>query len=323
MGALRRRLGRIKRALLRTAHAFDPIRQQREIDALYDLLHRLTHDWDRALDLTAAQTRAAFATQWQELPEGTYLLSDPWFRENVDRILSEEELQIRREWFRGRSVLDAGCGNGRWAYGFAKLGAELCEVDVNPVALEKTRDAIRDFDVKKEFFVSPLEELSRNLPARKFDLVFSWGVLHHCQSFTGALREVASFVADDGILYLYLYGRDVTSHADEIDVFKDRIRYNLLRTPEEKRRFLLAKAGGREELVHAYHDAYAPLVNRRFLFEEVRDLVAELGFEQVAPTIVSPGGVWVRAIRGDAAEFERAWTLPSRRAPFWFQHHPA
>ena len=64
--------------------------------------------------------------------EGGVLLSDPWFRENVTRILTEEELQIRPEWFAGKRVLDAGCGRGRWSYGFASLGTDVTSVDVNP-----------------------------------------------------------------------------------------------------------------------------------------------------------------------------------------------
>jgi SAM-dependent methyltransferase len=300
--------------------SYDPAKHQREIDALYDLLYRLVHDWDRALDLSASQTRDAFATQWETLPEGKFLLSDPWFREHVDRILWEEELQIKPDWFRGRSVLDAGCGNGRWAYGFAKLGARLTEVDVNPVAVEKTRTVLEPFDVDKRFFVSPLEELSQHLPPEKYDLVFSWGVLHHCQSFTRALREVASFVADEGVLYVYLYDRDSISHADELEIFKERVRYNLMQSGEERRRFLLGKAGGDPQLVHAYHDAYAPLINRRVSLEPARDRILAEGFEVVEPTIRSTG-VWLRAIRRNANEFTRKWALPPKQPPYWFQRH--
>ena len=40
------------------------------------------------------QTLASFDYQWRSLPEGDAMLSDPWFRENVDRIVSEEVLGV-------------------------------------------------------------------------------------------------------------------------------------------------------------------------------------------------------------------------------------
>ena len=79
-----------------------------EVETLYRLLHRLVHDRDQALDLAALQTKDAFARQWAEFREGTYLASDPWFKASVPRIISEEELLIRPEWFKGKEVLDAG-----------------------------------------------------------------------------------------------------------------------------------------------------------------------------------------------------------------------
>src|SRR5262245_43747794 len=51
------------------------------------------------------QTLASFDHQWGCLREGDAMLSDPWFRENVENILVEELLCVEREWFRGRTVL--------------------------------------------------------------------------------------------------------------------------------------------------------------------------------------------------------------------------
>src|SRR5207253_1358001 len=118
-----------------------------------------------------------------------------------------------------------GCGNGRWSFGLASLGAHLTCVDINPVAVEKTRAALEGCDVPKTFLVSPLEDVAAVLRGRRFDLVFSWGVLHHARSFTRALEALASLVKPDGVLYLYLYGRQTLSFAADIALFKERVRY--------------------------------------------------------------------------------------------------
>ena len=78
--------------------------------------------------LRRRQTLASFDYQWRALAEGDAMLSDPWFVDNVDRIASEELLAVRRSWFDGRRVLDAGCGGGRWTVGLLRLGARVTAV---------------------------------------------------------------------------------------------------------------------------------------------------------------------------------------------------
>src|SRR5947208_2863477 len=183
--------------------------------------------------MPALQTRESFAYQWAHLSEGRYLLSDPWFKANVARILCEEEIQIKAEWFRGKDVLDAGCGNGRWTFGLAQLDAHVTAVDADPAAVEATRRALDEFSIRKEFHVAPLEVLSRHVPAKRYDLVFCWGVLHHCRSFTKALKEVCGFVKEGGLLYLYLYGRESMDPAADLELFKLRLRFHLM-SPQDK-----------------------------------------------------------------------------------------
>lgn len=294
-------------------------RRQEEVDALYRVLYQLVHDWDEALVLPGLQTQQAFAKQWTDLPSGYYLLSDPWFRSNVARILSEEEIQIKREWFRGKDILDAGCGNGRWAFGFAELGANVTAVDVNEEATEATRNALASFPVRKAFYVTPLESLSQHLGGQQYDLVFCWGVLHHCRSATRALAELIRHVKHGGLLYLYLYGRETMSLEEDLELFKLRLRFNLM-SPEAKHRFLYERAGGDEQLVHNLHDLYAPLINRRVEWAEIRRRLESAGLTQVTRT-KQDTEVFVRAVNGSATEYEEKWFLPPRQPPYWFHHH--
>jgi len=87
------------------------------------------------------QTLASFDYQWRELTAGGALLTDDWFTQNVDRIISEELLCLDREWFRGKRVLDAGSGNGRWSVGLLRLGCDVVAVDASAHALDRVREA--------------------------------------------------------------------------------------------------------------------------------------------------------------------------------------
>ena len=306
------------KAGLRRLRGLLPWAGREEVEALYRLLHRMVHDRDQALDLAALQTKDAFAREWDEFREGLYLASDPWFKANVARIISEEELQIRPEWFKGKDVLDAGCGNGRWAIGLAELGANVSVVDINENAVEETRKVLAPYPVRTEFYVAPLEDLSRVLPGRRYDLVWCWGVLHHCRSFTRSFREVSQAVKDMGLLYLYLYGRETRPLEDDLELFKERVRFQVM-FGEDRYRFLLKKAGGDVRRLHNLHDLYAPLINRRFEFAEIRTLLEGEGFGDVIRTILHTD-LFIRAIKGSSEPLQ-AWVLPPRQPPFWFERH--
>ncbi|MCD6063096.1 MAG: hypothetical protein K0R82_1007 [Flavipsychrobacter sp.] len=291
-----------------------------EVDALYKLLYNKVHDLDRALPLAATQTIDAFNFQWDKLKDGEAMLSDKWFRDNVTNIITDSETMIRPEWFKGKSVLDCGCGGGRWSYGLAKLGANITAVDINDSAIAATREAIRDIDVQKEFVQVPLEQLSTKLLTdKKFDLVWSWGVLHHCPSFTEAFNEIIKYVKDGGVIYLYLYGREFVSYEEDINLFKLRVRYNTLSTWAEKEQFLVDRANGDRTKIHQNHDIYSPLLNRRLDFDYVKELLEKNGFTDVQRT-VNHANLHIRARKIPVNHSDDAYITNTVAEP-WFMKY--
>jgi 2-polyprenyl-3-methyl-5-hydroxy-6-metoxy-1,4-benzoquinol methylase len=298
----------------------DLLTWNRDTRALYQVLYAQVHDLDHALDLAQYSTAGAFGRQWQDFPEGEGLLSDIWFRERVVEILTAEEILLAPDWFRGKTVLDAGCGVGRWSYGFSQLGANLTCVDVNKNALDTTAEAISAFDNPQRFICTALEDLSDHVPAMGFDLVFCWGVAHHCASFTRVLDNLARAVGPGGVLYLYLYGRESLSVEDDLRLFRDRVAYNVLMSDQERMAFLLQAAGGDRNQLNSVHDIYAPLINRRFTFGEVEQMLGARGFHHCVRTI-DHTEVFVRATR--SPEDLAGLTLRPHAAPYWFERRRA
>ena len=293
-------------------------RMAAEIEPLFGALYEMANNVDQAAPFAAQRTVAAFGHQWAHIPSGKFMLSDPVFKRDVERIISEEEILIDRSWFPGKAVLDAGCGGGRWSYGLAKLGAQVTAVDTNISAINATRAALNEIGAQAAFLQSDLESLHSKLPHESFDLVWSWGVLHHCVSFTGALKSVARLVRPGGMIYLYLYGRESIDLSTDIRIFKDRLMYNYLPTAEARHAFLLRMASGDESNIHHVHDIYAPLINRRFEFAEVRDLLHSIGFADVVRTI-DHTEIWVRAVKGDDDMIIKTYGLARKKPPYWFQ----
>jgi 2-polyprenyl-3-methyl-5-hydroxy-6-metoxy-1,4-benzoquinol methylase len=294
---------------------------KREVDALYKLLYKLVHDVDESLDLTSNQTEDSFSFQWDQLAEGEYMLSDSWFKNDVERIICEEEILIDKSWFKGKKILDAGCGGGRWSYGLAKLGASITAVDINESALRRTKEAIKDLDPNSKFVQTPLENLDKALTdSGKFDLVWSWGVVHHCKSFTKAFDQVCNQVKEGGLIYLYLYGRESLAMEADLNLFKDRVYYNSLSSWEEKESFLIEKGNGNPERVHQMHDIYSPLLNRRLEFDFVKKLLEAKGFTSISRTNNSTE-LHIRAVKGTKPDDLDQYILAPFVGESWMNHH--
>jgi SAM-dependent methyltransferase len=270
--------------------------------------------------LRRRQTLASFDYQWGEMPDGDAMLSDPWFRENVDRILTDELLCVEGSWFRGRQVLDAGCGIGRWTLGFLRLGATVTAVDFSPRALERLERNMRLLapEAVAEGRLSTarvdLLELPAALSTRRFDLVYSFGVLHHTGDAARALANLAALVEPEGLLFLYLYGRRSQTAATRLVLAA--LRAGLAPFPfGAKQSILKAILPARDP--HQAFDTFSPLVNDTFTHEQVEGWLRALGFAEITRTI-DYTELYLRARRNPASSHP---FRPLARRPYWFERY--
>jgi SAM-dependent methyltransferase len=252
----------------------------------------------------------SFDYQWRSMPEGAGLLSDQRFGSQVDTILSESELQIGRDWFRGRRVLDAGSGNGRWIEGFLRLGSDVTAMDVSDAALAHVRAAYGDKITSRQGSVLEADQI---FAGERFDLVFSWGVLHHTASVGGGMKALAKLVKDDGLLYVYLYGKESVTRRQEFQISVARIGFNLM--PLRARRAVMERIWGKDQ-AHAKFDLLSTPLNQRLTLSEATDLLHQAGMSRVTQTLKDTE-LFLRADRGESSA--DPYYLPSPSRPFWFE----
>ena len=84
------------------------------------------------------------------------------------------------ERWKGKRVLEIGCGIGTDTMNFARAGADVTAVDLSEKSLEIARQRAAVFGLSNiQFYHGNAEELTSFVPGRGYDLIYSFGVIHH------------------------------------------------------------------------------------------------------------------------------------------------
>lgn len=230
----------------------------------------------RRASVQASQTRASFDYQWAQLPTGRALPSDSEFMRSVPASLVEMVGQPAG-WFAGKRVVDVGCGGGRYTCGLLSLGAEVVACDQSEAALQSTARVCHAF--ADRLALKRIDLLEWSEPAA-FDLAFCYGVVHHTGNTYLAMEHVCRKVRPGGRVFFMIYAPPRSLAAlNEINEY-EQIAAETRDLSFKARQTLLEQRFG-TEAAHGWFDATSPRINDRLTFEEIHDLLTELGFGQI------------------------------------------
>jgi 2-polyprenyl-3-methyl-5-hydroxy-6-metoxy-1,4-benzoquinol methylase len=143
-----------------------------------------TIEWFDDQDRRSAEAHSHFATD-----------SIPF-----DRIIPYSALQ-------GKEVLEIGVGSGYHAELLARAGARITGIDITESAIAMTRERFRLKNLSGVFEQWDAET-DRESFARRFDFIWSWGVIHHSSNTARIVRNTHLWLTSDGTFSGMVYHRD-------------------------------------------------------------------------------------------------------------------
>jgi ubiquinone/menaquinone biosynthesis C-methylase UbiE len=166
------------------------------------------------IDTQDEQLKAQVREYWNSHPCGTQFTDIEWgskeFFEEVERFRYETQPFMERivgfGRFAGKTLLEVGCGLGTDLLEFAKGGAIVTGVDLTPQSIElvEKRFALANLAVNAR--VSDAEHLP--FADNSFDVVYSFGVLHHTPNTQQAIDEVYRVLKPGGKIIIMLYHKN-------------------------------------------------------------------------------------------------------------------
>jgi len=111
--------------------------------------------------------------------------------------------------WRCKKVLEIGCGIGTDTINFARHGAKVTTVDLSERSIElaRKRAAVFGVDGQIQFYGGNAEELTQFVPAEAYDLIYSFGVIHHTPHPRKVLEQLKEYTRPGTTLKMMVYHR--------------------------------------------------------------------------------------------------------------------
>ena len=108
----------------------------------------------------------------------------------------------------GKRVLEIGCGIGTDAINFARAGAVYTGVELSSESLDLAKSRFKIFGLEGRFLEGNAETIDQSLWGETFDLIYSFGVLHHTPSLINALKAITNLMNSLSVFKVMVYAEN-------------------------------------------------------------------------------------------------------------------
>ena len=110
--------------------------------------------------------------------------------------------------WKNKKVLEVGCGIGTVGINFTLNGADYTGVELSKESLEIAKKRFEVYNQSGKFYLGNAEELSSFVPIETYDLIYSFGVIHHSPHPEKIVSEIKKYMNENSVLKIMLYAKD-------------------------------------------------------------------------------------------------------------------
>lgn len=108
----------------------------------------------------------------------------------------------------GKKVLEIGCGIGTDTINFARAGANVTAIDLSEKSLELAKKRAKLYNLDNiKFYQANAEEFSNVVPIEEYELIYSFGVIHHTPHPERVINEIKKYMGLKSQLKIMVYYR--------------------------------------------------------------------------------------------------------------------
>jgi SAM-dependent methyltransferase len=111
------------------------------------------------------------------------------------------------EKWKGKRVLEIGCGIGTDSINFVKNGVELTAIELSEESLSLCKKRFNLNKLQSDLFLGDAENLSNIIPITKYDLIYSFGVIHHTPNPENVINQIKKYMDKNTEVRIMLYSK--------------------------------------------------------------------------------------------------------------------